>query len=146
MKPVKFKQCNSLIGEAQAEYDNIPAYRGDEKNGPLLICFELSEEEKKQVKETGCIWLMQYTYGQPMAPIAPTLLEKDNMPTKKDVEKTATTLDQKKDQLDTLEGKNRCRLRSIHKKTGRNQKCPCGSGKKYNNCHLGANKPPNSNR
>ena len=32
------------------------------------------------------------------------------------------------------------------KKIGRNEKCPCGSGKKYKNCHINGRKPLNKNK
>lgn len=32
------------------------------------------------------------------------------------------------------------------KKIGRNEKCPCGSGKKYKNCHINGRQPLNSNK
>ncbi len=32
------------------------------------------------------------------------------------------------------------------KKIGRNEKCPCGSGKKYKNCHMSTRRPLNSNK
>lgn len=31
------------------------------------------------------------------------------------------------------------------KKIGRNVKCPCGSGKKYKNCHINWRQPLNTN-
>lgn len=32
------------------------------------------------------------------------------------------------------------------KKIGRNEKCPCGSGKKYKNCHISTRRPLNTNK
>ena len=134
MKAIKFKGHNTLMGDNQPEYESIPAYREDDKVGSLVICFELNEEEKKQVAETGCIYLKQLTYGVAMAPIHPSLLRKDTIPKKP--HKIPTTLDQKEDQLDVIENSNRSKMRSIVKKIGRNEPCPCGSGKKFKKCHL----------
>lgn len=145
MKVVKFRGYNSMMGEDQPEYENLPAFRADDKVGSLVMCFELNEEEKKQVAETGLIYLKQITYGTDMAPIVPSLLAKDNIPTLEEINKAKKTIEEKRDQL-VKQGTQKNKLRAIHKKIGRNDLCPCGSGKKWKKCHMSGKKTLNKNK
>ena len=38
--------------------------------------------------------------------------------------------------LDMKRTKNAVTLKKVHPATGRNEPCPCGSGKKYKHCHM----------
>lgn len=79
MKAVEFPEVNVRIAEHQDEYQTLPAHHNKEE-GSMTFCFELSEEEKKQVAETGKIYWKQLTGNDPMQPIASTCLKEDNLP------------------------------------------------------------------
>ncbi len=67
MNPVKFPECNAVYGEGQPDYKPLPAYRSP--GGEVVTCWELTEEEKKRVAETGQIWLSLLTFGLPLQPV-----------------------------------------------------------------------------
>ncbi len=80
MKSINFKESNCGIGFTQEEYNGIYAHREELPDQPGAIqytmCFELSEAEKKQVAETGCIWLKRLQpKGLGFHPIGPDLLK-----------------------------------------------------------------------
>jgi hypothetical protein len=61
MEAIEFEEVNVHIGENQPEYETLPVHveYDEESNGffrKVTMCFELDEEEKKQVAETGKIW------------------------------------------------------------------------------------------
>lgn len=57
-----------VIAKDQPEYLPLPAI--DCGNGIILCRFELSEEEKHTVAETGSVWLFMHTFGKPVTPIS----------------------------------------------------------------------------
>lgn len=70
MKAVDFKDVNLRIAENQEEYETLPVYvNRNHASTPTTMCFELSEKEKKQVAETGKIWLTVLTFGNNFHPI-----------------------------------------------------------------------------
>ena len=74
MKAVNFPQANVQIAESQEQYNTLPAYVSGE-NGEVTVCFELDEDELKQVQETGRIWLSFLTFNNPLQPIFGSCLE-----------------------------------------------------------------------
>lgn len=60
-----------LIGEGQPGVEPLPATYFQEL-GQLLSRWQLDEEERKRVAETGEVWLIQTTLGRPMQPICIT--------------------------------------------------------------------------
>lgn len=76
MKAKEFPQVNVRIAEHQEEYETLPVHVDMyDPATPATMCFELSEEEKKQVAETGQIWLTILTFGQPFHPIGMSCLK-----------------------------------------------------------------------
>jgi len=82
MKALKFPEVNVMIAVTQQQYETLPAhiYQAPiDDNGTtataVVACFELDEEELKQVKETGKIWLRIITDGPDLQPIGMTLLK-----------------------------------------------------------------------
>ena len=81
MKSVKFKEVNCTIAGEQDEFGTIyshwnPYEKVEDGTGEHIMCFELSEEEKKQVLETGKIWLKRETnLGVGFQPIGADLLK-----------------------------------------------------------------------
>ncbi len=69
MKPKKFKECNITLAEDQEEYFNLPAFKDDSKEGHILTCWELTDEERKRVLSKGEIWLLTSTFNQPFQPV-----------------------------------------------------------------------------
>jgi hypothetical protein len=75
MKPKKFKEVNVTYGENQPEYLPLPAYHAE--NGQAVFCFELDDEERKRVAETGEVWVSLLTFNQPLQPIFITTKKSD---------------------------------------------------------------------
>ena len=75
MKPKKFKEVIVTYGENQPEYLPLPAYRAE--NGQAVFCFELDDEERKRVAETGEVWVSLLTFNQPLQPILITTKKSD---------------------------------------------------------------------
>lgn len=70
MKPIIFDGVNAVYGKDQPEYQPLPAQRrGNPHTGEILTCWELSEEEKKRVAETGRVYLSMLTFGRPLQPV-----------------------------------------------------------------------------
>lgn len=72
MKAKEFDEVNVRLAEHQEQYQTLPAHYDQEKKS-LSFCFELSEEELKQVNETGEVWVKVLTFGNPMQPILVTV-------------------------------------------------------------------------
>lgn len=79
MKAIDFKGKNVDIAKNQPQYGTLPAYY-DPEQGTVTFCFALSNEERKQVSETGKIYLRQKTGGERMQPIGQSCLREDNLP------------------------------------------------------------------
>jgi len=77
MKAIKFKDANATFAENQQEYQSLPAHKT--VNGETTFCFELDEEELRQVRETGRIWLTVLTFNQPLQPIGATILKPEDI-------------------------------------------------------------------
>lgn len=84
MKAIEFDGANMKIAEHQDQYNTLPAFFNI-KEGSVIACFELSDEELKAVNETKRIYYKQLTFGKPMNPMLmstnfdelQTLTEKD---------------------------------------------------------------------
>ena len=82
MKPKKFDEANVVYGDSQPGYQPLPAFKAED--GTAVFCFELDEEERKKIAETGEIWVGLLTFNQPLQPIFLTatksdvLISKDN--------------------------------------------------------------------
>lgn len=75
MKAKKFKEANVVYGENQPQYLPLPAHKTEE--GQAIFCFELDEEERKQIAETGELWVSLLTFNQPLQPILLTTRKTD---------------------------------------------------------------------
>jgi len=69
MKAVEFEQVTHRIAENQEEYETLPVYNHGDESGTVTMCFQLDEDEMKQVKKTGLVWLSVMTFNKPMQPI-----------------------------------------------------------------------------
>lgn len=69
MKPIKFPEQNVVFGENQQPlYEPLPAYRARTCK-QVICCFELTDEEKQRVAETGHIWLSVLTFNYSLQPV-----------------------------------------------------------------------------
>ena len=67
MEPKNFPQVNAKFGADQPEYKPLPALQTSD--GYVVMCFQMTEEEKKKVAETGEIWISLLTGGGSLQPI-----------------------------------------------------------------------------
>ena len=69
MEPIQFKEQNIIYAENQSDYMPLPAHRvAGDSSGTVICCWRLTEEERKQVAETGLIWHSIITFGHPLQP------------------------------------------------------------------------------
>ena len=79
MRAIEFPEVNVRIAEHQEEYETLPVFADASKaEVPVTMCFELSDEEKKQVDETGKIWLTVLCFGGSFHPINNSCLKPEN--------------------------------------------------------------------
>lgn len=79
MKAIEFPEVNVRIAEHQEEYETLPVFADASKGEvPVTMCFELSDEEKKQVAETGKVWFTILTFGKNFQPIEMSCLKPEN--------------------------------------------------------------------
>jgi hypothetical protein len=76
MKAIDFNEVNMRIAEKQEEYETLPVFLDQtDPTIPVTMCFELDEQEQKQVLETGKIWLKILTFGHNFQPISMSCLK-----------------------------------------------------------------------
>lgn len=68
MIPKHFPEENRILGAEQPEYQPLPAFV--DKTGVVATCWELSDEDLKLITEKREIWLLVYTFGKPLQPVA----------------------------------------------------------------------------
>lgn len=70
MQPLNFDGANIVFGANQPEYQPLSAeFVGKPETGQINTCWELSPDERKQIQETGKIWVSLLTFGQPLQPV-----------------------------------------------------------------------------
>jgi hypothetical protein len=89
MIPKKFAGQNVIFAENQPEYQPLPALVVPGREGEVITCWELSDEELKSISENKCIYLSQlcFTYIDkdgiqrlnPLQPILPMAELGDNL-------------------------------------------------------------------
>lgn len=67
MNPIKFPEHNAIFGEGQPQYEPLPVHITPE--GQVISCWQLSEEDKARIAETGQIWLSHITFNRPLQPV-----------------------------------------------------------------------------
>lgn len=68
MKPVEFKEQNTVFGEGQKEYLPLPAYLDGGPYGHVVSCWKLSIKERLLVLLYGRVWLSQMCFHKPLQP------------------------------------------------------------------------------
>ncbi len=70
MIAVNFPEANVQLAKDQPEYQTLPVlYEPTAEGVPMTCCFELSEDELKEINDTGKLWHTQWTFGHPFQPI-----------------------------------------------------------------------------
>lgn len=75
MKPIKFPEHNATFGKGQPQYEPLPVLLFPD--GQVISCWQLNDEEKARVAETGQIWLSQLTFNRPLQPVFMTVEKTD---------------------------------------------------------------------
>jgi hypothetical protein len=78
MISVQFPEANATIAAQQEEYEPIAAYIF--KNGRVVCCFRLSDQEIADIVKTRTLWLQQLTFGNAFHPIALSTQRPDDLP------------------------------------------------------------------
>ena len=78
MKPIEFNEQNTIYAKDQPQYTPLPALKNAE--GDVIMCFELSDEEIKEIVETKKIWLGMKTFNNPLQPIFLSTIKNDLIP------------------------------------------------------------------
>ncbi len=68
MNPIRFEQCNCIMGENQPQYLPLHACRHKDDNGTVTTCWELSFRERLRILFTGKIFLSLLTFDKPIQP------------------------------------------------------------------------------
>lgn len=70
MEAIEFKQQTNILAKDQPEYQPLPVHiNTEDPMTPMTCCFKLSEQELKEIVETGVLWFTQSTFGQPFQPV-----------------------------------------------------------------------------
>lgn len=77
MKPIEFKEQNSVFAEEQEEYSSLPSYLDDAPEGYIISCWSLSIKERLSILLSGCIWISQMSFHRPAQPLYVTTNKED---------------------------------------------------------------------
>lgn len=70
MKAIKFNEVNVELGKDQPQYNTLPVHFANNREGTVVACFELDEEELKKIQQTKKIWVQQLTFRAPLQPFS----------------------------------------------------------------------------
>jgi len=68
MKPIKFAEQNCTFAENQPQYQPLPAFKSDTKEGQVISCWKLSFLERLRILFKGELWVSLMMFGQPLTP------------------------------------------------------------------------------
>jgi hypothetical protein len=77
MKPIEFKEVNKVFAKDQPEYNPLPCFHKDSKEGDVVSCWQLSDEELQKVNRTKVIWLSLWSFNKPLTPSLITVNKTD---------------------------------------------------------------------
>lgn len=66
MKPIEFKEQNTIFAENQSEYEMLPAFKADTSQGEVVSCWKLSIKERLRLLWSGKLWMSLVTYNNPL--------------------------------------------------------------------------------
>jgi len=75
LKAIKFEGANIEFAKDQEQYNTLPACAVRDKQGTVISCYELTDEEIEKLKKTKRIYLTLLTFNDPLQP---QLLTVDN--------------------------------------------------------------------
>lgn len=73
MRPIDFPGVNHVFAKDQPEYQPLPVMALGDQEGSVISCWQLTDEEKTEIANTGKLYLKQLTFGNPLQPILPTV-------------------------------------------------------------------------
>lgn len=68
MNPVDFEGMNTVFGVGQPQYLDLPALRCGDLQGTVWSCWELDDEDIKDIIRTRKLWVGQLTFNKPLSP------------------------------------------------------------------------------
>ena len=70
MTPTKFEGQNVVYAENQPEYLPLPAMQLQDEGGTVITCWELSDDELKEVVKNKKVYLSMMTFRNPLQPVS----------------------------------------------------------------------------
>lgn len=71
MKPTDFEGTNVVYAKDQPEYNPLPALKVPGNEGILYTCWELTDEEAKEIARTKRLYVKMLSFNAPITPILP---------------------------------------------------------------------------
>lgn len=83
MKPIKFKEVNTVYAADQPEYQPLPAFKDSKPEGAVISCWQLSFIERIRLLFTGKLWVSLWSFHKPLTPSLFTTKKSDVLVTVK---------------------------------------------------------------
>lgn len=77
MKPIEFKEQNTVYGKGQENYNQLPAHLNTSYQGEVTTCWKLSLKERLKLLFTGRVYLCLITFNKPISPSNMSVNKKD---------------------------------------------------------------------
>jgi hypothetical protein len=71
MTPIDLPGRNVIFAEHQPEYQSLPAIKLSD--GEVITCWQLSDDEIRQLVQTKKLFISQLTFNTPLQPILPSV-------------------------------------------------------------------------
>ena len=68
MTPVEFGEQNMTFAKDQPQYIPLPAHHFRDREGRVIFCWQLTDDEKAEILRTGLIWHEVVTFNNPLQP------------------------------------------------------------------------------
>lgn len=68
MKPIKFKQVNAEFAKDQDQYQTLPAFKLNNKDGDVVFCWKANIFERIYILFTGKVWVCLKAFNMPLTP------------------------------------------------------------------------------
>ena len=72
MHPISFKGQNVIYGEENQKQKPIPAFKSQDDNGVVVVCWKVSIWEALTMLFRGRVWTSTLTSNKPLDPFKPT--------------------------------------------------------------------------
>ena len=77
MKPIKFKDQNTIVAEDQPPYQALPALKIDSPEGEVISCWKLTFIERLRVLFLRRIWMLLMSFNNDLTPSYLSTKKKD---------------------------------------------------------------------